>query len=292
MFSARKIVFALPKAHLGLMSKPKSDAPFMSDQSKSVALDDKTLTQIKALAVRQAAANGLLMKAINYVGGQVESGMSVLPKGVRSQIDSVARIALEKSFNVAAKTRTGRFGRAVGTDRLHRILGTVSGAIGGIAGVGTALTELPFATTIIFRSVQAVAEEYGEDPQSEETRMQCLAVFGSGGPGDEDDGVNTSFIGARLSLTGPALNTLISKIAPRFATVMSQKLASQSVPVLGAIAGAGTNYAFVNYYISMAHVHFGLRKLMREHGEDAVLDAFHGYSLTDATPVKAAKPNT
>lgn len=270
------------------MKKPQSDVQPMPDQNDYVALDDVVLDQIAALADRQTAANGVLMKAINYVGGQVESGMNVLPTGVRNQIDSVARIALEKSFNLAARTRTGRFGRAVGTDRLHRVLGTISGAIGGVAGIGTALTELPFATTIIFRSVQAVAEEYGEDPQSAETRMECLAVFGAGGPGTDDDGVDTSFIGARLSITGPALNALISKVAPRFATVMSQKLASQSVPVLGAIAGAGTNYAFVNYYISMAHVHFGLRKLMRDHGEDPVLDAFHRFVLTKDLPINRA----
>jgi hypothetical protein len=254
----------------------------------AATLDDVILDEIKALVERQKAANGMLMKGINFVGGQVEGGMKVLPQGVREQIDTAARFALEKSFNLAAKTRTGRLGRAVGTDRMHRVLGTVSGAIGGVAGIGTALTELPFATTIIFRAVQAVAEEYGEDPQSAETRMECLAVFGSGGPGDADDGVDTSFIGARLSITGPALNSLIAKVAPRFATVMSQKLASQAVPVLGAIAGAGTNYAFVNYYISMAHVHFGLRKLMRDHGEDAVLDEFHRVLITSDLPINRA----
>lgn len=270
------------------MNKSQNDVQVMPDKTNRVALDEDALRQIKALAVRQNSANGVLMKAINYVGGQVESGMNVFPQGVRDQIDNVARIALEKSFNLAARTRTGRIGRAIGTDRMHRVLGTVSGAIGGVAGIGTALTELPFATTIIFRSVQAVAEEYGEDPQSAETRMECLAVFGAGGPGTDDDGVDTSFIGARLSITGPALNKLISKVAPRFATVMSQKLASQSVPVLGAIAGAGTNYAFVNYYISMAHVHFGLRKLMREHGEDPVLDAFHKFLVTNDLPINRA----
>ena len=257
------------------MSKPPHDVQnTIAIQTRSV-LDGLTLDQIKALAMRQQAANGVLMKGINYIGGHVEGGMKALPQGVRGQIDSAARFALEKSFNLAAKTRTGRIGRTIGTDRMHRVLGTVSGAIGGIAGIGTALIELPVATTIIFRSVQAVAEEYGEDPQSAETRMECLAVFGSGGPGNADDGVDTSFIGARLTITGPALNSMISKVAPRFAAVMSQKLASQSVPILGAIAGAGTNYAFVNYYISMAHVHFGLRKLMRDHGDAAVLDAFH-----------------
>ena len=147
---------------------------------------------------------------------------------------------------------------------------------------------MPFATTIIFRAVQAVAEEHGEDPQSEETRMECLAVFGSGGPGTDDDGVDTAFIGARLSLTGPALQNLIATVAPRFATIMSQKLASQAVPILGAVAGAGTNYAFVDYYVQMAHVHFGLRALYRKHGEGPVTEAFHRLLAESNAPVNRA----
>lgn len=251
-------------------------------------LDETALAQIAALAARQQSANGVLMKAVNFVGGQVESGLKSLPDGVRKQIDSAARIALEKSFNLAARTRTGVLGRTFGTDRVHRVLGTISGAIGGVAGIGTALTELPVATTIIFRAVQAVAEEHGEDPNSEETRMECLAVFGAGGPGTEDDGIDTSFIGARLTLTGPALHRLIATVAPRFATMMSQKLASQSVPVLGAIAGAGTNYAFVDYYVQMAHVHFGLRALFRKHGEAAVTEEFHRILMEKQVPVNRA----
>jgi len=42
---------------------------------------------------------------------------------------------------------------------------------------------------------------------------------------------------------------------------MGQKLASQAVPVLGAVAGATTNYVFSGYYQKMAQVHFGLRRL-------------------------------
>lgn len=251
-------------------------------------LDEAALARIAALVARQQAANGVLMKAVNYVGGQVESGMRSLPTSVRRQIDSAARLALEKSFNLAAKTRTGAIGRTFGTDRVHRVLGTISGAIGGVAGVGTALAELPIATTIIFRAVQAVAEEYGEDPQSDETRMECLAVFGAGAPGSDNDGVDTSFIGARLTLTGTALHRLIATVAPRFATMMSQKLASQSVPVLGAIAGAGTNYAFVDYYVHMAHVHFGLRAMFRKYGEAAVTEEFHRVLTAKQMPVRRA----
>ena len=59
------------------------------------------------------------------------------------------------------------------------------------------------------------------------------------------------------------------------------------MPLLGAAAGAGTNFAFVDYYVSMAHVHFGLRQLARTHGEEAVLDEFHRKLAEAKLPAKA-----
>lgn len=237
-------------------------------------LTEAARAEIAALATRQRNANGVLMTAINFVGGQVEDSLKLLPKSAREQVDEIARVALQQSFDVASKSRSG-VGQNIGSDRLHKLMGTLSGAVGGFGGLPTALAELPVATTVIFRAVHHVAIEHGEDPDAPETRMECLAVFGAGGPGTQDDGVDTAFIGARLSISGAAVNGLISKVAPKFAAVLSQKLASQAVPVLGAAAGAGTNYAFVDYYVSMAHVHFGLRRLARMYGEEAVLDEFH-----------------
>ncbi len=257
-------------------------------KAPGAGLDPAAQDAVSALANRQKRANGVLMKAINFVGGQVEDTLSVLPNGAKAQIDQAARSALQKSYEVAAKSRSGRLANVAQTDGMHKAMATLSGALGGLGGLPTALAELPVATTMIFRAVQGVAQAYGEDPISDETRLQCLAVFGAGGPGDEDDGVDTAFIGARLGLTGAAVNSLISKVAPRFATILSQKLASQAVPILGAAAGAGTNYAFTDYYVEMAHVHFGLRQLAREHGEDAVLDAFHTALVVGSIPVKRA----
>jgi len=54
---------------------------------------------------------------------------------------------------------------------------------------------------------------------------------------------------------------MIATVAPRLAAVLGQKLAAQSVPVLGALAGATSNYVYTNYYQQVAHVHFGLRQL-------------------------------
>lgn len=240
------------------------------------------IAEIAALAARQHKANGVLMRAVTYLGGQVEDGLKMLPAATRAQLDGIARAALRQSYDLASKSRTGA-GRNIGSDRLHRVVGTLSGALGGFGGLPTALVELPVATTVIFRAVHHVAMEYGEDPDADETRMQCLAVFGAGGPGTQDDGIDTAFIGARLSLSGVAVHGLIARVAPKFAAVLSQKLAAQAVPVLGAAAGAGTNYAFIDYYVALAHVHFGLRRLARTHGEEAVAEVFH-QALSGAKP--------
>ena len=251
-------------------------------------LSEAAQEQIAALAARQAKASGLLMQAITFVGGQVDNTLKMLPEGAKAQIDQAARKALQRSYDMAATTRTGLGAKAVQSDRGHKIFATISGALGGVGGLPTALAELPIATTMIFRAVQGVAAQYGEDPTSEETRLECLAVFGAGAPGTADDGIDTAFIGARLGITGTAVHGLMSKVAPRFATLLSQKMASQAVPLLGAAAGAGTNYAFVDYYVEVAHVHFGLRKIARNHGKDTVEEAFHTALVAAKLPVNRA----
>ncbi len=248
-----------------------------------VPLDEAAREEIAALVDRQRKAQGLLMQLITFAGGQVEDALKLLPPATRSKLDAAARSALERSYEVAASTA----GRLEG-DRTNRLLATLSGAVGGVGGLPTAIAELPVATTMIFRAVQGVAARNGEDPLSAETRVACLRVFGSGGPGGADDGIDTTFIGARLSLTGPAVHKLIATIAPRFAAVLGQKLASQAVPLIGAAAGAGTNYAFTGYYVEMAHVHFGLRRLSRGFGEDQVVDEFHKVLAERARPLTRA----
>jgi hypothetical protein len=73
-----------------------------------------------------------------------------------------------------------------------------------------------------------------------------------------------AFLATRMALRGASMQALIAKVAPRLAHVLGQKLAAQSVPLLGAVAGAATNYAYASYYRDMAHVHFRLRRLTIE----------------------------
>ncbi|MEN8917702.1 MAG: EcsC family protein [Octadecabacter sp.] len=250
-------------------------------------LSDEARAQIAALAARQDNATGVLMQVVSFLGGQVEDGMKLLPERTRKRLDAAATRGLRASYHAAGRSQGG-VGRYVATDRAHKALATVSGALGGLGGLPTALVELPLATTVIFRAVQGIAAEHGEDPMTVETRAQCLQVFGKGGPGDEDDGVDTTFIGARIGLSGAAVNNLINKVAPQFAAVLGQKLAAQTVPILGAAAGAGTNYTFVTYYTEIAHVHFGLRKLARIYGTDHVADAFTQEAVKLKSPLLRA----
>ena len=143
-----------------------------------------------------------------------------------------------------------------------------------VGGLGTALAELPVTVTLILNAIRAEARAAGLDPDAPRVREDCLRVFAAGSPLAGDDGVNTSFLTARLALTGSAVQNLIRTIAPRLAMVLGQKLAAQAVPVVGAVTGAALNAAFLSYYRELARIRFALLKLSEVHGAEQVLSAF------------------
>jgi hypothetical protein len=57
---------------------------------------------------------------------------------------------------------------------------------------------------------------------------------------------------------------------------VSEKAAAQTVPVLGAVGGAGVNLVFIDHFQNMARAHFTIRRLERRYGEAAVRAAL-GY---------------
>jgi hypothetical protein len=161
-------------------------------------------------------------------------------------------------------------------------LAIASGMAGGVGGLATSLAELPVTITIILHAIRRAAASHGFAPDTPAIRAECLAVFGAGSPLSGDDGINTSFLGTRLAVTGPALQALIARIAPRLAAALGPKLVAQSVPLLGAVAGAGLNAAYINYYREIAEIRFGLLRLAERHGVDAVMVAFQQATLPAA----------
>ena len=220
---------------------------------------------LDALAARYRSANGVGMQVLGLLGGQAEGVLKRLPKSVTDQMGTVTWAALETAFDVAARSRNALPDQK---DWLNTAVTMGTGAMGGFGGLPSAVAELPVTTTVILRAVQGIAVEHGFDPKEEATRMDCVQVFAAAGPLADDDGIDTSFLSMRLGLTGATVQSLLTRVAPRLATVLGQKLAAQTVPVLGAVVGAAINYAFTSYYQDMARIHFGLRKLSDELGED------------------------
>ncbi|HEY0144961.1 MAG TPA: EcsC family protein, partial [Methylovirgula sp.] len=68
----------------------------------------------------------------------------------------------------------------------------------------------------------------------------------------------------------PVIVRLISQIAARFGVVVSQKVAAQAVPIIGAAGGAAVNYAFIDHFQSIAEGHFTVRRLERAYGPEIV----------------------
>lgn len=226
--------------------------------------------EIDRLALRFRRANGPVMAAMNRLGGAVEDRLALLPAELRQRIEAATRVGLERGYGLAA---AGRHAPDLGP-RGPMALAVLTGAAGGAGGLATSLAELPLTVTVMLHTIRRAAAAEGFDPDAAAIRLEALRVFAAGSPLASDDGVNSAFLGARIAVTGPALQRLLAAAAPRLAAVLGQKLMAQAVPVLGAVAGAGLNAAFIGYYREIAHVRFGLLRLAETHGAGPVLSSF------------------
>ncbi len=215
-------------------------------------------TELDRLAMRYRAAGGVGVHLLNLLGGKAEGLLDRLPPKMRDGLDDATERALAIAMKAAHETRKTVPDQA---EWVNTAVTTAMGAAGGFGGLPTAFVELPATVTILLRAIQGVAADYGFDPASESVQFDCVRVLAAAGPLSSDDGSDLGFITLRLTLTGGTMQRLIAMVAPRLAAVLGQKLAAQTVPLLGALAGAGTNYAYTRYYQQIAHVHFGLRKL-------------------------------
>lgn len=214
--------------------------------------------ELDRLAQRYNGAGGMGIQVLNLIGTRAESLLDRLPTPVRDRLGDATEAALHWAMRAAQGSR-GLVGDQPGW--MNTAVTTAMGAAGGFGGLPSAMAELPITTTILLRSIQGVAAQYDFDPAAANVQFDCIEVFSAAGPLSRDDGADLAFLSTRLAVTGPTVQGVIARVAPRLATVLGQKLAAQTVPVLGAVAGAATNYAYTSYYQEIAHVHFGLRKL-------------------------------
>lgn len=251
-----------------------------------------------AQAARTLATPGKLIQAFNVLGRPIELAIEKLPEQARQIIERGTSLALEKSLDLAIHS----LDRVADTPSwLERAAATTSGAVGGATGWAGLAVELPISTTFILRGVARVARAEGENLSDIEARLACLQVFALGGTSTADDGAETGYFAIRAGLTkavvdaarhiaekglerkgAPALARFIAKIAARYSSPASEKLALQAVPVIGAVTGAAINYTFASHFEQMAAGHFTIRRLERAYGEETIRRALKALGQAEA----------
>jgi EcsC protein family len=68
----------------------------------------------------------------------------------------------------------------------------------------------------------------------------------------------------------PILLKFVTQVAARFGLVVTQKVAAQALPLVGALGGAAVNYAFIEHFQDVARGHFTVRRLERIYGKERV----------------------
>jgi EcsC family protein len=243
--------------------------------------------QALAAAVRRLEQPSLAGRLAALAGKPVGLMQRALPAAAATAVARVAKHALQRALDVALFSLGNT--RFVGGRKLHSGLACTSGAIGGAFGLPALAVELPVSTTIMLRAIAAIAREEGEDLADPRTGLACLEVFALGGPAADDNGAEMDYFTVRAMLArglvevadfaidkgairegAPLLIKFISKIASRFGVVVSQKLAAQTVAVVGALGGAAINLTFTEHFQDVARGHFTVRRLERVYGAELV----------------------
>jgi hypothetical protein len=243
---------------------------------------DDEIADLQGIAASYRDAGGVIVRLSGLLGDRLADIVKTVPEGWQKTLDEASEFALRTSYAVAAGTQGGEAPAGFrdrtlawfSGERAHIVAASISGALGGAGGLVTTAADLAATTTLILRSVQQIAAGYGEDITSEEVRLQCLGVFGFGGPLTEDDDVESGLVGVRLAIGGKTLEAVLGTVLPRFGILVSEKAMAQAAPILGALAGAAINPIFTDYYQKMAHVHFRLRRLEQRHEPDRVKACF------------------
>jgi hypothetical protein len=141
----------------------------------------------------------------------------------------------------------------------------------------------------MLRSIADIARSEGETLSDPETALSCIQVFALGGRAGSADASESGYFAVRgmfaKSVTeaarflaergiteqgAPVLIRFLSQVASRFGVVVTQKVAAQSIPIVGALGGAVVNYAFIEHFQETAKGHFTVRRLERAYGAKTV----------------------
>ncbi|SFI22851.1 EcsC family protein [Nitrosomonas sp. Nm34] len=260
-----------------------------------------TPEDVKALGVayRQLEHPSMAARLTHFVGLPIERSLKLLPKtwhgNLRQGISRTLLTALESIIS-PLDDQPG----IAAQERYHKLLAATSGALGGYFGLPAVIAELPMSTIITLRAIADIARSEGEDVSDLHTRLACLEVLALGGRTEEDNAAETGYYGLRIALalhlskipekalekgilkpSHPTIVVLLAAIAARFGVVVTDKVAAQMVPILGALSGALVNIIFMQHFQDIARAHFTVRRLERKYGPDLVRREYDIFSRAE-----------
>jgi hypothetical protein len=264
-------------------------------------MKDQDLEAIRT-AVGLLENASLPARLTDILGKPIELIGAALPAGASKVIAAATTKGLNAALKVALRTMQNRPEAA--SDLLHKALATASGAIGGSLGLVTAPLEIPISTIILLRSIADIARSEGENLADPATALSCVQVFALGAGRASIDTAESGYFVVRGMLAksiteaarfitergiveegAPILVRFVAKVAARFGVVVSQKLAAQALPIVGALGGAAVNYAFIDHFQDVARGHFAIRRLERVYGKEIVRAQYE--RIRDETQGKA-----
>ena len=245
---------------------------------------------------------GFAMKVAGYLGKPIEFAIDKIDSETLNQATTKA---LSKALDVAIGSLKEK-PKTSPSNLKHKFLVGGSGAVGGLFGLAALAIELPVSTTIMLRSIADIAQSQEHILSDMETRLACLEVFSLGSTKNSDDDASESaYFAARATLAFemraalnsvshmsskaiqdalsrgqmPILIKFINTISSRFGIVVSEKLAAQSVPLIGAAGGAAINLMFIDHFQDMAEGHFIVKRLEKKYSSEKIEMLYHNLIL-------------
>lgn len=235
---------------------------------------------------------GLAIKITNYLGAPLEKGFALLPRGWSDIVAANTRKALEAAFHSAIRT-LDVFRETGSANTFHKMMVAGTGAAGGFWGLPALAVELPLSTTLMMRSIADIARSEGQVITDPLVKIACIEVFAFGGPGSSDDATEAGYFAVRAALAktvadaakhlasrgvtdkaAPVVIRLLAQISSRFGIQVSEKIAAQAIPIIGAVGGAVINTLFMDHFQAMARGHFIILRLEKKYGPDRVQEQY------------------
>ena len=269
--------------------RPAHPAPLVLEgQIEPVSAQDMASL---AAAVASLEGTSLVARLSAMAGQQIDLAARFIPARFQRYGAHATNLALRAALHMAL-TSLGKKPQPA-SRHLHRSMAAMAGAAGGALGLAGLAVELPVSTTLMLRAIADIARSEGEDLLQPEAALACLEVFALGGPKASGTALESSYFAVRTLLaqsvseatrfvlaqrvideSAPVLVKFIAQIAARFGIVVSQKVAAQAVPVLGAMSAAALNYAFAEHFQRLAKGHFTVRRLERHYGRLLVREEY------------------